>query len=143
MLASRACREVSYLHRTADPLSHSQQDGVERREMGSLGWSRAGIPAADSTQGLLTLCCPEWTPSRVCFPSTFTQKKLSQPFSKKKGLLARNEAGTLISVSFSLSLENPWGCLSSVLRIKCLEVPSLHHPTIWFYEDRAGCAALP
>ena len=86
--------------------------------------------------------------SRVdTFPSLlsfhFYTKEIISTFLKKKGLLARNEAGTLISVSFSLSLENPWGCLSSVLRIKCLEVPSLHHPTIWFYEDRAGCAALP
>ena len=36
-----------------------------------------------------------------------------------------------------------WGCLSSVLRVKCLGVSSLHRPTIWFYEDRASCAALP
>ena len=36
-----------------------------------------------------------------------------------------------------------WGCLSSVLRVKCLRVSSLHRPTIWFYEDRASCAALP
>ena len=104
---------MSYLHGRADPLSHSQQDGVEHHETGSLGWSEAGIPAADSTQDLLKLCSVQ---SGHLLESSFlpllhkgNDLNFSKKKKKKKGLLAGNEAGTLASVGCSLSLESPVG----------------------------------
>ena len=71
--------------------------------------------------------------------STFLKKKKK----KKKASWLEMRLKHLQALASASAWRTWWGCLSSVLRIKCLEVPSLHHPTIWFYEDRAGCAALP